>query len=49
MSLLLAVVLGWCLLSVAVAFGRGPILHKAAVLAEARDAPRPTASSSISA
>lgn len=37
MSLILAIVFGWCLLSAVTAFGLGPLLHKAAVLADARD------------
>ncbi len=44
-SLLFAIVFGWCLLSAATAFGLGPMLHKAAVLADAREPMRAARSS----
>lgn len=40
-TLLVAVVLAWCLLSVAVAFAVGPLSRKVAELAGAREPPRP--------
>lgn len=40
-TLLFALVGLWCLLSAVTAFGLGPLLHKAAILADAREPARP--------
>lgn len=38
-GLLLAFVVGWCLISAMVALGLGPLLHRAADLADRHEAP----------